>query len=563
VIEPTRSQVEIRDAPELGLLITAPAGCGKTEALALRVQGLVRRRVVQPPHKILVVTFTNRARDNIRERLAEYLRPGEISEHITIHNLHGLANRIVQAHGNVIGLDDGWEPPDTDWVTNQCRLLKLNSAQSGIVKGHIQAAKLITQTDEEVAAYLAQTRHPIAIGIERKRVDDRVLTYDDLPRLAALILRNDSVAELYRLHFGAVIVDEFQDLTRQQMDILQRIASRKITFAGDLAQGIYGFAGAEPEYILDEARKETTREIVFAESHRSSPAVLDLVNALAPVTGGVALECSRPESWPGGGVAGHREFESPADEAEWILKFAANVARRAPKHRIAVVTRTKYRREALDEKLAEGTQTFAWYRWDDPIFDTQTAPLLRAALRRVSPNVLIRDPSPSAYLQSLIPSHELQDPTTRETVVAGCEWAAELIRDDIPIREIVARIKIGEDHTLLTAPGLHLLTGHAGKGQQFDWVVVVGLEADSIPMYHAKSEAALVEEARVLSVMISRARHGVITTRSLTATKPWGDVVRTSPSSFAKQLVKSTSYTGWPEIKTWLDSASWSELAAR
>lgn len=560
-IEPSTSQLEIRDAPELGLLITAPAGCGKTEALALRLQGLVRRGIVTAPHKVLVVTFTNRARDNIRERLSAYLRQSEISSLVTIQNLHGLATRIVHAHGNVIGVGDDWEASRADWVTDQCRSYGLNSRQSSVVKEHLQSAKLEDRTDEEVAEYLARTGHRIAIAIEKKRVEERILTYDDLPRLASLILRNRSVAELYRQHFVAVIVDEFQDLSKQQLRIVQRIGAERTTFAGDLAQGIYGFAGADPQFVLEEARKVCSREIVFADSHRSSPAVLDLVNALSPLTGGVHLNSSRPDSWPSGGLTGHHDFESVEDEATWVLRFATNVHRRAPRHRIGVIARTKYRRAAVEVALIAGSPPFDWYRWDDPIFDSEAAPLLRSALRRASAAALVSDESPAMYLQSLVPEHALQDPSTRDSVVAGCLWAEGLLADSVPRQEIIGRIKVGEDETLLTAPGVHLLTGHAGKGQQFDWVIVLGLESDSIPGYQATTADLRKEEARVLAVMLSRARHGALTTRSHTSVKPWGDVVRTAPSAFAPALAASKSYRAWHDAKDWLESVHWDELA--
>jgi DNA helicase II / ATP-dependent DNA helicase PcrA len=563
MFKPTARQIEIRDAEELSLLVIAPAGCGKTEALALRIQGIIRRGVTRIPRRILVVTFTNRARDNIFERLQQYLHTDEIQNYVTVQNLHGIAARIIRSHGNVIGIDEHWIFPESDWISNECRDRKLNYSQSTIVKQHLQMAKLQTINDAEVARYLAMTNHPIAIEIERKRVAEEILTYDDLPRLADLILGNETVAGLYAEHFSCVIVDEFQDLTRQQLSIVQRLGVGRVTYAGDLAQGIYGFTGADPRFVLEAAKKEVAREITFAESHRSSPAVLDLVNAISATSGGIVLECSSPDSWPGLGLASHQDFEDQDSEAAWVISFSKAVLSRAPMHRVAVLCRSKARRNTLD-KLINPISNIAWYRWDDPIFDTQTAPLLRAALRRVKTELITLEISPVDYLISLVPQHELQDPSTRENFVEGCLWISDLVREGISTSEIQSRIKMGENgETLLTAPGLHLLTGHAGKGQQFDWVIVLGLESDSIPSFQAKTEAAQLEELRVLSVMISRARHGVITTRSKSAIKPWGDRVATGISPFFYTLERSESYMDWPRAKEWLDSADWAAIRAR
>ncbi|PWJ63265.1 UvrD/REP helicase N-terminal domain-containing protein [Rathayibacter iranicus NCPPB 2253 = VKM Ac-1602] len=102
---------------------------------------------------------------------------------------------------------------------------------------------------------------------KRSRTSGR-LTYDDLPRVAELILADDRVAEFYREHFGAVVVDEFQDLTPPQLRIVNRIGYRRTTFAGDLAQGIYGFTGAKPIEVHRHISEECTEAVTFAEPHR-------------------------------------------------------------------------------------------------------------------------------------------------------------------------------------------------------------------------------------------------------------------------------------------------------
>ncbi len=262
---PTARQMEIRNAPELGLLITAPAGCGKTEALALRVRGLIDREEVEYPRRALILTFTNRARENVADRLLEHLSTEEVRRFVTVHNFHGLAARIIKSHGNTIGLDDEWTLPEGDWVAQECRARNLPWQQSALVKSHLQQAKLLTCTDDGIADELQKIGHPLTILIEQKRRDERRLTYDDLPRLADLILGVEAVADLYQEHFRIAIVDEFQDLTLQQLRIVQRICSGRTTYAGDLAQGIYSFTGASPSAVLTSIRREVDREITFSE----------------------------------------------------------------------------------------------------------------------------------------------------------------------------------------------------------------------------------------------------------------------------------------------------------
>ncbi|MBM6622129.1 ATP-dependent helicase [Micrococcaceae bacterium RIT802] len=557
--EPTARQLEIRDAPELGLLVTAPAGCGKTEALALRIKGLIEQGKVSYPRRLLVLTFTNRAKENIQERLREHVDERSIREYVTVHNFHGLSARIIRAHGNVIGIGEEWQLPLSDWVGEECRKLRLNWKQSNLIRANLQHVKLATITDEEVRSALVQVNHPTTSRIEQKRTSEKILTYEDLPRLADLILQNDHVAELYREHFCGLVVDEFQDLTPQQLRIVQRIGWRRTTYAGDLAQGIYSFAGADPEVVLNGISREIQRTITFAESHRSSPSVLNLVNAMIPWTGGVELAPAAGKLWPGDGLATYKEFDRQADEADWVISFCRALLKRAPNQRVGVLSRTKKRREVLDNRLEEGAD-LSWHRWDDPVFDSSTAPVMRGLLGRLRVSEYSNADEPISYLASLIHVKEPHDPSTLELVQAGLEWIADLLQEGTPVEAIRQRIRFGDGETLLTVPGVHLLTGHTGKGQQFDWVVVLGLEEGSIPAFQAESDEAITEEARILSVMMSRARHGVITTRTEVTLKPWGDEVEVLPSRFIQNLECAEHYVKWEDAKIWLNGADWEAI---
>jgi len=250
-LTPTPKQAEIRDFSGRGLLVVAPAGCGKTEALALRVKGMLDRGDVAAPCRVLALTFSNRARDNIRERLANHLRPEPMRTLVTVSNFHGLAARLIRAHGNVIGIPPEIGIPKADWVTRYCRDdLGLGYDATDRVNDLLREAKLSARSDAEVLDHLRASGSRHAVHVEEARQAEGRLTYDDMLRFAELILQNDQVADLYRRHFAAVIVDEFQDLTPQQLRVVQRIGAGKTTYAGDLAQGIYSFAGADPKFVL-------------------------------------------------------------------------------------------------------------------------------------------------------------------------------------------------------------------------------------------------------------------------------------------------------------------------
>lgn len=562
MISLTQKQIEIRDTRDLDLLIVAPAGCGKTEALALRIQGLLQRGDVAAPKKILVTAFSNRARDNIRERLKSYLDFSTIRDRVTITNFHGLAARLIRAHGNVVGLDDDLDFPESDWVDEELHGLPQLSwhARSDIQKV-LREIKQNPFNESKVEAELNRSGNIWALQIEQRRKKEKRLTYDDLPRLAELILDNEEVAELYATHFGAVVVDEFQDLTPQQLRIVNKIGYKRTTYGGDLAQGIYSFAGAQPEEVYGKIRAECTNVIEFSESHRSSPAVLDTVNALISKTSGQKLTAANPDSWPSGGLTGKFIRDTAELEAKSIVRLARKIFTRAPEHRIGVLARTKFRRRFVDKEFEAQTE-IPHYKWEDGVFDTDTAKLIKAMLAKLNLAGYTNAPHKDIFLQKAVGLDSITDIDTRRSVLDALGWVQDLLLESEPPENIRKRIKIGDSETLITSAGVHLLSGHTGKGQQFDWVFVLGLEEGSIPSFMARNADEITEEARVLSVMISRARHGVFLSMANRVPTRNGHDRHTDPSRFLKYIAaaKPLDDTG---IIEWIEKADWPEIKNR
>ena len=566
MLDITPKQAQVRDHQGLSLLIIAPAGCGKTETLALRVKGLLSKQVVKAPQRILVATFTKRARDNMHDRLSHYLTPREMREAVTVCNFHGLFARIIQAHSNVIGLDPArLTMPQHDWVDERCRALKLKGLTND-VKSDISSVKRRALNDEQVIAEIQRSGNQYASMIEEQRQAESRLTYDDLPRLAELILANDEVAALYQRHFGAIIVDEFQDLTLQQLRIVQRIGYKKTTYAGDLAQGIYAFAGAQPEHVKKELETECSETIEFAESFRSSPAVLTAVNSLNRLTGGQALTAANPGSWPSGGLAAYRQFDHAEKEATYIKNLCSWILSegRAPQQRIGISTRLKRRRQLVDEMIAASSLPYCI--WDDGVLDKSIAQKIRSMLRGLSLSEFHSADDPLAFLRQAVAFDNEQDPDERTALSNALNWCFDLLDKNVDPDTIQKRIQIGDNDSLITRSGVHLLTGHAGKGQQFDWMVVVGLEEDYLPSYQAiqagDNSAMMDEEARTLAVMLSRARHGVLVTSSDVVPDDYDPKRRKQQSRFLDNLCPVVKRDR-QQIRDWLTDVDWRAIAEK
>jgi DNA helicase-2/ATP-dependent DNA helicase PcrA len=560
MLTPTPKQIEIRDTAALDLVVVAPAGCGKTEALALRIQGLLNRGAVTAPQKILVTTFSNRARDNIRERLGSYLPAAQMRDRVSVSNFHGIAARLFRAHANVIDMDPELIIPEGDWVGDELRRRGVPWNSRGPIQDILRGVKLQPLDDAAVEAELVRRGDATALSIEQDRKAQGRLAYDDLPRLAELILANEEVAELYRAHFGAVVVDEFQDLTPQQLRIVNRIGFKRTTFAGDLAQGIYGFTGAKPSAVDAYVRAECGTTVQFSESHRSSPAVLNVVNALDPLTGGQPLTCADPTSWPSGGLAALVHHDHAAREAAWIADVSRAILSRVPNQRIGVIARTAGRRAFADAAFA--ASDIEPFRWDDGVVDTDTAQVVRAMLASFDLVGFTQATDKSAFLRWASNFESISDVDGRKNLADALIWVHDRLDEALPPADIRARVRTGDSDALISKPGVHLLTGHAGKGQQFDWVFVAGLEEDILPDFRDKTPEGVVEEARVLSVMISRARHGVIICYSDDVPPASGKQWIRKPSRFLTLITTAAPLDATGMVE-WFQTADWDAIAKR
>jgi hypothetical protein len=283
------------------VLVIAPPGCGKTEMLAMRAEALIPRLLSN--QRILALTFSNRARDNLAERMRTHLGPQRYRRYVRVRNFHGHATEIVAAHCRTVGMGPEIVLPTKQLLERALRAVTANEDQIAAAKDALSAAKREPHDDEEVAAALAASGSGLAVMIEQARAQTTQLHYDDLLRHAQRLLRIEPVARLYQQHYGAILLDEFQDLSPQQLDIalLSCLASR--TFVGDPLQGIYGWAGAKPVVVQEQLTNLCGAPYRLTKSYRSSPAVLAMLNSVGVPLGATALESGLPDDWPNGGAS--------------------------------------------------------------------------------------------------------------------------------------------------------------------------------------------------------------------------------------------------------------------
>ena len=496
------------------LLVIAPPGCGKTELLARRAEAIIA--TLGAHEKILALTFSNKAKTNLSARLVQVLGAERKRRHIAVHNFHGHAAEIVRSHGATLGIATDFTMPDkrtqSDAIAQHLLGMDSDTARDlgNLVEDELRAAKQTLRSDQQVLDALSGA-NPLSLQVETERQHaGDVLYFDDLLRHAQRLLRVPQVARLYRAHFAAVLVDEFQDLSPQQLDIALRTCETSRTFVGDPLQGIYSWTGARPIHVERVLRRIAGEPRGLGVSYRSSPRVLEVLGAVSVQLGGQPLTSHAPDQWFEGGIAALEAFATGEDEADFIRHSAAAILADQPSATIGVISRMGWRRELID--VAFASSNLPCTRWDLTVDNPRIVDLISAAVTRLGGSPSVQD-----LKAHFVATLDVADIDTLGEVVDAVDQLDEIASRTGSIGAALDQLRVlndaGQD---AIGPGVHLLNAHTGKGQQFDWVFIPGFEDGHIPSFLSTTPAQILEEHRVLLVMLSRARHGVVLTRSAT-----------------------------------------------
>ncbi|MGQ0616803.1 MAG: DNA helicase PcrA [Acidimicrobiia bacterium] len=310
------------------LLVVAGAGSGKTRVLTHRIAHLISDHRISP-FEILAITFTNKAADEMKQRVAALVGP--VAQKMWVSTFHSACVRILRRDAGLLDYPSSFTIYDqadaVRLVGYVVRDLGLDSKRfpPRSVHATISAAKNDFVTAE-------QYRERAGGVFERKIADVYVeygsrllragaMDFDDLLlSTAQLLRRHPDVLEHYRRRFRHVLVDEYQDTNRVQNEIVLQLAGghRNICVVGDSDQSIYKFRGADLRNILEfEQTFPDCTVIVLAQNYRSTQAILDAANSV--ISNNVGRKPK--ELWTDSGqgnllVRYHADDE--ADEAQWV-----------------------------------------------------------------------------------------------------------------------------------------------------------------------------------------------------------------------------------------------------
>lgn len=523
-LDPDQRAVATQVAGPLAVL--AGAGTGKTRAITYRIAYGAAVGAFDPSN-VLAVTFTQRAAFEMRHRLAQLGVPKAQAR--TFHS--AALRQLRHFWPTVVG------GPLPDVIPHKASLVAASAARLGItidrtnvrdIAAEVEWAKVSMVDAAHYASRVARLRRDVPAGLdagdmarlldvyEDAKNERGVIDFEDiLIYLCGMLQERADVASIVRKQYRSFVVDEFQDVNLLQARLLDLWLGGRhdVCVVGDVAQTIYSFTGASPDYLTGFGRKHPGARIVeLTRDYRSTPQIVSLANDVLARSsqreGTVRLSSQRD----GGAQVTYRTYDDDRAEAEGVAASIADlIAGGMAPHSIAVLMRTNGQSQAFEEALgARGIPVAV--AGGKPFFardDVRTAiSRLRAAAAAAtdegSVGEIVRDVLSGVGWAPEAPSGQAgSERWSNMNAIVG--WADDSQAQTLPafVAELDERVayQVEPDKA-----GVELATIHAAKGLEWDAVFLVGVAEGLLPISYAKTAAAREEERRLLYVAITRAR---------------------------------------------------------
>ena len=500
----------------------AGAGTGKTRAITHRIAYGVASGVY-PPGRVMALTFTSRAAGELRSRLRGLGAAG-----VAARTFHASAlSQLNFFWPQVVG---GTMPKLID---SKARLLahaadslrlKLDTATLRDAAAEIEWRKVSRLSIDQYGS--SGRAMPPTLTIERSadlqrayenlKDERRQLDFEDVLLAAAgMIELEPRVAQQVREQYRFFVVDEYQDVSPLQHDLLTLWLGERndVCVVGDASQTIYSFAGASPDYLLGfPAAYENAVVVRLEQNYRSTPTIVDAANRLMRGRpGALSLHSAHGASGPAPSV---HAAQNESQEARSIATaIAAEIAGGVAASEIAVLYRINVQGTAIEAALEDAGVSFV-LRGATRFFDLKEVKEALMLLKGASVTTAATEPlfkTVSDVLRSLGWTQE--GPEVRGAVRDRWEslnalmQLAEETAAGTTLRQFVDELferQAGQHDP--TRAAVTLSTIHAAKGLEWDSVYLAGLSEGYLPISYARTEEAVDEERRLLYVGVTRAR---------------------------------------------------------
>ena len=346
------------------LLLLAGAGSGKTRVLTHRVAYLIDEMGVNP-WNILAITFTNKAAQEMRERVDKIAGFG--ADQVWVATFHATCMRILRRHIDRLGYDTNFTIYDTDdqksVIKQVCKRLNIDTKmyKERTLLSEISSAKdeLVDVREFEVKS-AGDYRKGVTAKVYREYQEtlkkSNALDFDDIIVKTVELFRScPEVLHNYQERFRYIMVDEYQDTNTAQFELIRLLADgyRNLCVVGDDDQSIYKFRGANIRNILDYEKVYPDAKVIKLEqNYRSTQNILDAANTVIRNNRGRKEKALWTEKGAGSRIH-FRQFDNAYEEAEYI---ADDIEDKVKKDGIAyadcaVLYRTNAQSRLLEERM--------------------------------------------------------------------------------------------------------------------------------------------------------------------------------------------------------------------
>ncbi len=343
-------------------IVLAGAGSGKTRVLTYKVIYLIVEKHV-PPDAILMVTFTNKAASEMKERVQTFLSQYNIKnfEKPFISTFHSLCAKILRREAKYLGLSSHfviYDDQDQLDAIKECMhklLISPKDTKPNAVLGTISQAKNELISPKDYALFARGTFQKIAATLytyyQNLLKEHDAVDFDDLIfHVVTLFQNNPEVLKKYQNQFQYILIDEYQDTNRAQYVLTKLLAQthNNVCVVGDFSQSIYSWRGADYRNLL--RFKEDfpdTKTFSLSQNYRSTQKILDGASTV------IAKNTSHPvlSLWtenPGGEEIDIYEAINEQEEADFIIRTIYSIGISKLDH-IAVLYRTNAQSRVVEE----------------------------------------------------------------------------------------------------------------------------------------------------------------------------------------------------------------------
>lgn len=561
------------------LLVLAGAGSGKTRVLTYRVAYMIEEKEV-PAEKILLLTFTNKAAGEMRERV-EKLVGKQIGFAGTFHSF---CARILRQYGNEIGLQPNFVIYDENDKKDALKLVYKELGVDEKQMKQVVVASIISNAKNElltVDEYCAMAQGPFQkqVGVIWQKYQEKLrsfqaVDFDDLLILGVRLLEKEDLRERLTNNFEQILIDEYQDTNKVQYRLTKLLVNgrKNLTVVGDFSQSIYSWRGADFRNLNYLENDFGLHKIKLEQNYRSTQTILDAAyGVIRKNTGHPILELKAK------GEIGEKiktlEARDGRDEANFVIE---RVTETGDYNRFAVLYRTNAQSRTFEEAfikagipymLVGGVKFYERREIKDVLsyLRVMSNPLDAVSWNRIeklgkrrmvvfqdwlsaqnkeifekkkTEELMIAALEVSQYLETFDRKNE-EDLMRLENIKELMSVAKEFPALD-EFLENVALVQSEAQSDLESGSGkVTLMTMHAAKGLEFEEVFIVGLEEGLFPHSRALMDRdQLEEERRLMYVAITRAKERLYMSYARRRLY-FGQINSSSPSRFLSEVPES------------------------